>query len=254
VALLVTCLVDLFRPQVAEAAVRLLEQAGFTVDVPAQTCCGQVNANGGDREGAADMARQVIGNFAPYDYVVVPSGSCAGQVRNGYPALFPEGSADRKAADALASRVYELTGFLHDVAGLRAVPAKWQATATYHDSCSCRRELGIVEQPRNLLRSVAGLELVEMPQPEECCGFGGLFCVKYPGISARIADQKLQAIGSTQAQLLIGADLGCLLHLEGRLHREGSRVRVVHVAEVLAGMATEEVRTDAEPGVADSPR
>ena len=235
VALFVTCLVDVFRPAVAEAAVRLLEQAGFRVAVPAQTCCGQANFNGGDRSGAAQLARRMIAVFRDFEYVVAPSGSCVGMIRD-YPELFPDAPADRAAADALAARTWELTAFLREVANGPAKPVRWEATAAYHDSCSGLRQLGIREQPRALLGSVGGLALREIRNPEECCGFGGSFCVKYPAISTHIGDQKIDDIVATGASHLIGGDLGCLLHLEGRMQRRGIAVRAVHVAEVLAGM------------------
>ena len=235
VALLVTCLVDVFRPTVAEAAVRLLEQAGFRVAVPEQTCCGQPNFNGGDRAGAAELARRMIGAFRSFQYVVAPSGSCVAMVRD-YPGLFPDGSADRAAAEGLAERTWELTAFLRDVARSAPLPVRWETTAAYHDSCSGLRQLGVARQPRELLSCVAGLALREIRSPEECCGFGGSFCVKYPEISTHVADQKIDDIVATGASCLIGGDLGCLLHLEGRMQRRGIPVRALHVAEVLAGM------------------
>jgi L-lactate dehydrogenase complex protein LldE len=237
VALLITCLVDLFRPRVAEAAVRLIEQAGFSVAVPAQTCCGQVSFNGGDREGAARHARQMLRAFSGFERVVVPSASCAAMVRQEYPGLFPHGSADHAAAESLAARTWELTSFLHDVAGLPGLDAQCNAAATYHDSCSALRGLGIRDQPRALLGMAHGVDLIEMAEPEECCGFGGLFCVRYPEISAQIADRKLDAVVKTGARKLIGGDLGCLMHLEGRLRRRGHDVEALHIAEVLAGKA-----------------
>ena len=235
VALFVTCLVDLLRPSVAAAAVRLIEGAGFRVVVPRQACCGQPNFNGGDREGAARIARRTIAAFAGHDYVVAPSGSCAGMIRE-YPALFPEGSVDRASALDLAARTHELTAFLRDVARVPVAPARWDARAAYHDSCSSLRQLGIRSQPRELLARVEGLELAELDSPEECCGFGGLFCVKYPEVAARIGDRKIDDIVATGATHVIGADLGCLLHLEGRMQRRGIGVSAVHIAEALAGV------------------
>jgi L-lactate dehydrogenase complex protein LldE len=237
VALLITCLIDLFRPRVAAAAVRLIERAGFGVAVPAQTCCGQVSFNGGDREGAVRQARQIIRAFSDYERVVVPSASCAAMVRQEYPGLFPPGSPQRAAAESLAARTSELTGFLRDVAGGPEVDAEFDALATYHDSCSALRGLGIFDQPRALLGMVRGLELTEMAAREECCGFGGLFCVRYAEISAQIADRKLDSIVRTGARALIGGDLGCLMHLEGRLRRMGHDIEALHIAEVLAGKA-----------------
>src|SRR5207302_10205645 len=183
VALLVTCLVDLFRPSVGFAAVTLLEQAGCTVEVPrAHTCCGQPAYNSGDRADAKAIARQVIAAFADYDYVVAPSGSCAGMVKLHYPELFADEPEMRARAEELAARTHELVSFLVDVRGMREVAARWDKVATCHDACSALRELGVKAQPRLLLASVAGLELRELPGAEVCCGFGGTFCVKYPEI------------------------------------------------------------------------
>lgn len=236
VGLFVTCLVDLFRPSVAEATVQLLERAGCRVVVPAQTCCGQVNFNGGDRGGARVLARRVIAAFRAVDCVVVPSASCAAMIRE-YPQLFEDGTEDHAGAVALAARTFELTAFLgSECVGGFSPAARWEATAAYHDSCSALRALGIREQPRELLKQVSGLSLREAGGAEECCGFGGMFCVRYPQVSARIADQKIDEIVATGAGHLIGADLGCLLHLEGRMQRRGLGVRAVHVAEALAGM------------------
>jgi L-lactate dehydrogenase complex protein LldE len=234
VALLVTCLVDVFRPRVAEAAVRLLEQAGCAVEVPRQTCCGQVNANSGDRAGAIALALQMARVFAGYDWVVVPSGSCAGQLRRTAPALCTPGTAEHRELTALAARVRELTEFLHDVARVPpGVPGAPRRIA-WHDSCSCLRDLGVHDQPRALL----GDRVCEVPAGKECCGFGGLFSAKYPELSVRIADHKLDAILATGADCLAGADLGCLLHLEGRLRWRGEALPVYHVAELLAGTTT----------------
>ena len=238
VALLVTCLVDLFRPAVGFAAVKLLEQAGCTVEVPAaQTCCGQPAYNSGDRGDAAALARQVIGAFEGYDYVVVPSGSCGGMLRKHYPALFPQGSPERARAEALAARTYELVSFLTDVMGMDRVEARFARRVTYHDSCSGLRELGIERQPRALLASVEGLELAEMGEAHICCGFGGTFCVKYPDISNDMLEKKAANIARSGADVLLAGDLGCLLNMAGKLKRLNSKVESRHVAEVLAGMA-----------------
>jgi L-lactate dehydrogenase complex protein LldE len=240
VALFVTCLVDLFRPEVGFAAVRLLEQAGFSVEVPSQGCCGQPNFNSGDRPGAAGMAEDVIRRFSGFDYVVAPSGSCAAMLRVHYPTLFEPDSDAHGEALALSGKVYELTAFLHDVAGMRDVDVKWSGSVTYHDGCSGLRELGIRSQPRQLLQSVSGLTLHELGEPEACCGFGGLFCIKYPDISARIAEAKIEDVLSTGADTLVSGELGCLLQIEGKLHRDGARVNALHVAEVLAGQADDD--------------
>lgn len=237
VALLVTCLVDLFRPAVGFAAVKLLEDAGYKVEVPEQGCCGQPNYNNGDRQGARAMARGTIDRFSGYDYVVVPSGSCAGMLRIHYPALFEPGSKDQQQAEDLARRTYELTSFLYDIAGVTEVQAQLSATATYHDGCAGLREMRVRDQPRALLASVGGLEIAELSEPEVCCGFGGTFCVKYPDVSDRITEKKIADIRNTGADYLLAGDLGCLLTIGGKLHRDGSTITACHVAEVLAGMA-----------------
>ncbi len=237
VGLFVTCLVDLFRPTVGFAAVKLLEEAGCTVEVPrAQTCCGQPAYNSGDRADAREIAIRVITAFEPYDYVVAPSGSCAGMIREHYPTLFGDDFALQKRAQALAARTYELVSFLTDVRGMSRVEARFEGTITYHDSCSGLRELGVKQQPRKLLATVEGLQLAELPGAEICCGFGGTFCVKYPAISDKIVSEKTADIAATGAGTLLAGDLGCLLNMAGKLQREGRPIAVRHVAEVLAGM------------------
>lgn len=237
VGLFVTCLVDLFRPSVGFAAVKLLEEAGCKVEVPAtQTCCGQPAYNSGDRADARAIAAQVIAAFESFDYVVAPSGSCAGMLREHYPALFADDPAMRARAEALAVRVWELISFLVDVRGMSRVAARYDGTVTYHDSCSGLRELGVKAQPRRLLASVDGLKLVELPGAEICCGFGGTFCVKYPEISDKIVTEKVADIAGTGADTLLAGDLGCLFNMAGKLTREGRPVAARHVAEVLAGM------------------
>ncbi len=238
VALFVTCLVDLFRPSVGMAAVKLLEDAGCTVAVPAaQTCCGQPPYNSGDRADAKRIARGVLEAFKGFDYVVAPSGSCAGMISHHYPDLFADEPVLAEQARDLARRTYELVSFLTGVCGVDAVEARFDGSVTYHDSCSGLRELGIKGQPRKLLASVEGLTLTEMAEPEVCCGFGGTFCVKYPEISDAMVRRKSADIGASGAGTLLAGDLGCLLNMAGKLTREGSAVKSRHVAEVLAGMA-----------------
>jgi L-lactate dehydrogenase complex protein LldE len=237
VGLFVTCLVDLHRPSVGFAAIRLLERAGCLVEVPmAQTCCGQPAYNSGDRRTAEALGRQVLEAFSGFDYVVVPSGSCGGMIAHHLPSLFDNDPNLRARAEAMGERTYELVQFLTEVMGVTAVESRYDGVATYHDSCSGLRELGIKAQPRQLLSSVAGLELREMAEPEVCCGFGGTFCVKYPDISVRMVSDKTRDIVATGADTLLAGDLGCLLNMAGRLSREGHDVRVRHVAEVLAGI------------------
>jgi L-lactate dehydrogenase complex protein LldE len=237
VALFVTCLVDLYRPTVGFAALKLLRQAGCDVEVPrAQTCCGQPAYNSGDRATARDLARSIVDVFGGFDYVVVPSGSCGGMLREHIPHLADDDPNLKARAAALGARTYELVSFLTDVMGMRGVEAAYSGKATYHDSCSGLRELGVKAQPRALLASVAGLSLVEMAEPEVCCGFGGTFCVKYPAISTRMVGDKTRDIAATGVDTLLAGDLGCLLNMAGKLKREGSAVHVRHVAEVLANM------------------
>ena len=240
VGLFVTCLVDFVRPSVGFAAVKLLEDAGCSVEVPkAQTCCGQPAFNSGDRQDTKLIARQVIEAFRGYDYVVVPSGSCGGMISTHYPELF-EGDPDlARDAEDLASRTYELLQFLVDVMGVDAVDANFDGQVTYHDACAGLRELGLKGQARTLLSSVAGLEIKELADTEVCCGFGGTFCVKYPEISNQMVDGKAQSVEATGADTLLAGELGCLMNIAGKLQRRGSKIHVRHVAEVLADMTQE---------------
>ncbi len=237
IGLFVTCLADLMRPSVAFAAVKLLEDAGCSVEVPAgQTCCGQPALNSGDSSDARDIARHVIATFEGFDAVVAASGSCMGTLRHDSPALFADEPAWRARADALAQRSHELLSFLVDVLEVNQVDARFEGKVTYHDSCSGLREMGVRDQPRRLLASVKGLQLVEMRGTEECCGFGGTFCVKYPEISTKMVDAKISHIEASGAGTVLGGDLGCLLNIAGRMKRRGVPVRVIHTAELLAGM------------------
>jgi L-lactate dehydrogenase complex protein LldE len=246
VGLFVTCLVDLFRPNVGFSAVELLERAGCVVEVPElQTCCGQPAYNSGDFATTQRIAKQVIDAFEGYDYVVGPSGSCLGTLREHYPNLFPIDARMENRARALAQRSYELVSFLTDVMGVTEVETQYSGRVTYHDACAGLRELGVKGQPRQLLASVAGLELQEMDDVEVCCGFGGTFCVKFPEISSRMASDKVANAQATGADTLLAGDMGCLMNMAGRLSRLGSDIKVYHVAEVLAG------RTDEAPPIAD---
>ncbi len=235
VGLFVTCLVDLFRPSVGFATVRLLERAGCRVSVPAeQTCCGQPAFSQGAREEARALARQVIETFSGFDYVVLPSGSCAATLRRHYPELLADDPAWANRARALSERIHELTSFLDDVMQFTEIKTVYDGKVAYHDSCSGLRELGIREQPRRLLGLIDGLHETPLANPEGCCGFGGAFCVKYPGISDRLATDKSRQVVESGADLLLGGDLGCLLNLAGTLRRQGATTEVRHVAEVLA--------------------
>jgi L-lactate dehydrogenase complex protein LldE len=241
VGLFATCLIDLFRPEAGFAAVTLLEQAGFLVEVPEQGCCGQPNFNGGDSSGARAMARSVISTFADYDFVVVPSCSCAAMIKNNYPELFESESSAAEQARQLADKTWELTSFLVDVVGFTDVAARFESNVAVHDSCSGLRELKVQEQPRNLLGQVAGLTQVPLKNSDVCCGFGGTFCVKYPDVSNRIAEKKIADIETTDqsVDVLVSTDLGCLMHLSGKLHRDGSAIQTMHIAEVLTALGTE---------------
>jgi L-lactate dehydrogenase complex protein LldE len=237
VGLFVTCLVDLFRPEIAFACVKLLEDADVEVFAPKQqTCCGQPAYNNGDRSDTKIIARQVIQLFEGYDYVVVPSGSCGGMISRHYPTLFDDDNEMASRANALAKKTYELTAFLVDVLQIKNISQHFPNTVTYHDACSGLRELNIKKQPRALLSQVADIKLNEMQDTEVCCGFGGTFCVKYPDISNKMVSNKVKTIQATDADVLLAGDLGCLMNMAGKLKREGSAIKVMHVAEVLAGM------------------
>jgi L-lactate dehydrogenase complex protein LldE len=236
VGLFVTCLVDLMRPSVGFAAVKLIEAAGCEVHVPAsQTCCGQPAFNSGDKATTADIARNTIAAFETFDYVVAPSGSCAGMIKAHYPELFKDDATWKQRADKLAAKTFELISFLVDVRGVTSVDAQLKVRATYHDSCSGLRELQIKDQPRQLLATVKGLDLIEMEDNEVCCGFGGTFALKYPDISNAMVQKKTDAAAATKPELLLAGDLGCLMNMAGKLKRQGSPIQVRHVAEVLAG-------------------
>ena len=238
VGLFVTCLVDLMRPSIGFAAIRLLEHGGCEVFVPAaQTCCGQPGYNSGERAAAKGLALKVLDEFESCDYLVAPSGSCSGMIRTHYPDLLSDepGTADRLAR--LTRKTFELTDFLVSVLKLETLPGTFSGKVTYHDSCSSLREMGVKQQPRRLLEKVPGVELAEMAECETCCGFGGSFSVKFGEISSRLADNKCQNIEDSGADAVVLGDLGCMLNIEGRLHRRGKTgIRVLHVAEVLAGI------------------
>ncbi len=239
VGLFATCLVDLIRPSVGFAAAKLIEDAGCEVVVPSQTCCGQPAFNSGDRRTARALALQVMDAFQGVDYVVAPSGSCAGQLKKHFPELFADEPDLARRADAFAAKTHELISFLVDVRGVTKVAARFDGAVTYHDSCSGLRELGIKGQPRKLLESVDGLTIAEMKDPDVCCGFGGTFAVKYGEISDAIVSKKADNVSHSGAGTLLAGDLGCLMNMAGKLQRLGRPVKARHVAEVLAGMGDE---------------
>ncbi|MEL6422473.1 MAG: (Fe-S)-binding protein [Pseudomonadota bacterium] len=236
VGLFVTCLVDLMRPSIGFAAIRLLEACGCDVVVPdGQTCCGQPAFNAGDTTNARALLLQVAAQFSDVPFVVVPSGSCAGMLVAHVDDLFPDGDPDRAEAIALAAKTHELTAFLVDVCGRTDFAARFEGIVTYHDSCAGLRELGVKTQPRALLAEVDGATLSEMTDCEVCCGFGGTFAVKYPEVSNAIVEKKTAHVADADADLLLAGDLGCLMNMAGKLQREGRRTDVRHIAEVLAG-------------------
>lgn len=237
VGLFVTCLVDLMRPSIGFAALKLLDRPGVEVVVPdRQTCCGQPAYNSGDRDDAIALARKFVEEFEGFDHVVAPSGSCSGMVRTHYAELLSGDPAWKSRAERLGAKTWELTQFLVDVLKVDFVPGRFDGTVTYHDSCAGLREMGIKGQPRALLGKVAGLSLAEMAECETCCGFGGTFSVKFGEISTRLADDKCRHVEASGADAVVLGDLGCMLNIEGRLRRRGhASTQVLHVAEVLAG-------------------
>jgi L-lactate dehydrogenase complex protein LldE len=228
IALFVTCVNDLMFPGTGRAVVRLLERIGHTVEFPAeQTCCGQMHANSGYRDEALPLARRFAETFAPYDAVVAPSGSCAAMVRDAYPRLWP-------AAADVAARTYELSELLVDVLGVTDVGASFPHRVTYHPTCHGLRMLRLADRPQRLLREVRGLDLVELPGAEECCGFGGTFALKNAGVSAAMLADKCTAVTGTGAEYVAAVDNSCLIHIGGGLSRRGAPTRAIHYAEILA--------------------
>jgi L-lactate dehydrogenase complex protein LldE len=239
VGLFVTCLVDAVRPEIGFSALKLLEAAGCQVEVPeTQTCCGQPAYNSGDSHTAREIAEKVLREFEVFDYVVVPSGSCGGQIKLQYLELFRDDPDLKARIERLAGKTYELTDFLLNVARVETLASNFAGHITYHDSCAGLRELGIKQQPRALLGRLPGVRLSEMKDCEQCCGFGGTFSVKYGDISGAIVAEKCRNIQASGADAVVLGDLGCILNIEGRLRRSGDdRTRVLHVAQVLAGDA-----------------
>jgi L-lactate dehydrogenase complex protein LldE len=243
VGLLVTCLVDVMRPEIGFSTLKLLESAGCEVVVPeSQTCCGQPAYSGGNKDAARELAEKFLDEFEGFDYVVIPSGSCGGTIRTHYEDIFAGHPTLLARYARIRERVYELTDFLVNVAKLDTLPpaaaGAFRGTVTYHDSCSGLRELNVQHQPRELLAKRDGVALNEMDQPRQCCGFGGAFAVKYGDISTAIVDEKCENIHASGADAVVLGDLGCMLNIEGRLRRTGdTKTRVLHVAQVLAGDA-----------------
>jgi L-lactate dehydrogenase complex protein LldE len=235
VQLFITCILDTLYPDIAESVCRVLEKAGAVLSVPpGQTCCGQPAFNAGMRAQARRMAIHTIQAFetAP-GAVVVPSGSCAAMIRHSYPELFASDPEWLPRAKALAGRTYELTEYLVDVLGVINLGAYYQGKLTYHASCHLLRELGVERQPKALLAQVQGAELVELPESQECCGFGGVFSLEHPEVSAAMLERKLSNIEASGAPIVVSCDAGCITNINGGLHRQGKTQRAVHIAEIL---------------------
>ncbi|MEV1015699.1 (Fe-S)-binding protein [Micromonospora sp. NPDC049801] len=241
IALFVTCLADTMFPQAATATVRLLERLGHEVVFPTeQTCCGQMHVNTGYRREAVPLVRRHVRTFDPYDVIVAPSGSCVGSVRHQHAMVArqagDEGLADR--AESVAARTYELSELLVDVLGVTDVGAYYPHRVTYHPTCHSLRMLRVGDRPRQLLREVRGLDLVELPAAEQCCGFGGTFAVKNPETSTAMLADKMRHVLDTGADVCAAGDVSCLMHIGGGLSRLRTGVRTVHLAEILASTET----------------
>src|SRR5206468_10672109 len=234
VSLLVTCLGDALFPDVGLATVRLLRRLGVEVDFPAdQTCCGQPHFNSGYHADARDLAKHTIRAFANGQPVVAPSGSCATMVKMEYPELLKDDAIWQHKAEDLARRTHELSEFLVNVLNVEDVGARFDGKVTYHMACHLRG-LGLVAEPERLLRNVRGLEYIPLERADECCGFGGSFAVRYPGISGAMVQDKAAFIEKTGAEVVVATDAGCLMNIGGCLRRRGDKVRIMHLAEVLA--------------------
>jgi L-lactate dehydrogenase complex protein LldE len=234
VSLFITCMADVFYPQVGKSVVHLLRKFGCNVDFPMeQTCCGQPAYNSGYQEEARQVAKQLIRSFAKSDYVVSPSGSCVAMIRHYYPNLFATDDQWREEAQRLADKTYEFSEFLVHVLGIRQIEARYKGIATYHHSCHMSRGLGVISEPLQLLNNIEQLELIELPNKKDCCGFGGTFSVKMPEISEQMTDEKVEHILSTGAEMLVGSDMACLMNIAGRLNRLGHKLKVYHVAELI---------------------
>jgi L-lactate dehydrogenase complex protein LldE len=235
VQLFVTCLVDTFYPQTADAILRVLRRLGVTVDFPrAQTCCGQPQFNAGLRGDARQLAQHMIEVFEDLPgEVLSPSGSCVHMIKHNYPELFTGDPEWLPRAQALAKRTFEFTEYLVDNLGVTDLGARWKGTLTYHPSCHLSRGLGIDRQPRELLANVRNARITELPEAEDCCGFGGVFSVAHPELSAEMLKRKIRNLELTEAPTLVVADTGCIMHIGGGLHRQKKPQKVVHIAEIL---------------------
>ncbi|HXU08805.1 MAG TPA: (Fe-S)-binding protein [Blastocatellia bacterium] len=234
VSLFITCLIDQFFPEVGVSTVRLLRKLGVDVDFPeAQTCCGQPAFNSGYQSEARDLAKRFISIFETSEYVVAPSGSCTSMVRVFYPELLKDDGEWLKRAEALASRTYEFTQFVVNVLGIHDVGVSGEGKVALHQSCHLLRELKVKTEPQALLAAVKGIELVELERADQCCGFGGLFSIKYPDISGGILEDKIESIEKSGADVVVACDVGCLMHIGGGLSRASCHARTMHIAELL---------------------
>jgi L-lactate dehydrogenase complex protein LldE len=235
IQLFITCLVDSFYPETGEAIVDILRRLGLSVDFPRdQTCCGQPTFNAGLRDEARPMAEHTIRVFEKTSGdIVMPSGSCAHMVKHNYPELFADDPRWLPRAQALGERIYEFTEYIVDKLGVTDLGAHWDGVLTYHPSCHTLRGMSIDRQPRALLANVRGAQIVELPNAEECCGFGGVFSMEHPELSAEWLKRKIANLETTQSPTLVVTESGCLMHIAGGLHRQKRSQRVVHIAEVL---------------------
>jgi len=233
VSLFITCLADMFYANVGKSSVELLERLGCEVDFPEQqTCCGQVSYNSGYHKETKEVAKHMIKTFEQSDYVVAPSGSCVAMLHE-YPHLFKEEKSWQEKAEKLAAKSYELTQFIVDVLKVEDVQASLPACATYHRSCHMTRLLGVKDAPLKLLSHVDGLQVNSLPNSENCCGFGGTFSVKMGPISEQMVQEKVDSVEAVNADVLIGADCGCLMNIGGYINRQNKPIKVMHIAEVL---------------------
>jgi L-lactate dehydrogenase complex protein LldE len=235
VSLFITCLVDEFFPEVGESLVKVLRRLGVAVDFnPQQTCCGQPAFNSGYRRYALDLGKRFLNIFAGAGYIVAPSGSCVSMVKHYYSELFKDDPALARQAHELGARVYELSEFLVNVLGVEDVGASFHGRVTYHDACHLLRELRIKDEPRRLIRAVRGIQLVEMDNADQCCGFGGTFSVKLADVSGAMVRDKIEGINRTGADVVVASDSSCLMQIAGALSRQGSPIKTMHLAELLA--------------------
>lgn len=234
VSLFITCVSDVMFPKVGQSVVHLLRRYGCTVDFPLeQVCCGQPAFNSGYQEDAKQGAKQLIRAFANAEYVVTPSGSCASMIRHYYPYLFAGDDEWREQAQELADKTYEFSQFMAKLIAEQPLHAEFEGIATYHHSCHMKRGLGVTVEPLQLMNKISGLQVVDLPYSEDCCGFGGTFAVKMSPISKEMVDEKVEHILATGANLLVGSDMACLLNIAGRLQRLGHAIEVYHLAELI---------------------